>query len=478
MPLVLLSAVALADTPHDGPAAIPGLVHEWKPHATVLPQRPNPNQRAGTYTQLRASNDRPSVTVYGYWPYWTDPLSTMPWDQLTHIAIFDINTDASGNLTNTTHWTSNAANAVALAAPHNVKVHLCLTSFDDVVMNSVLSSASNRSRLVTNLRNQVNAYGADGVNIDFEGLDAPQKANFVSFLQELSAQVDEVYVAMPAVDWNGSYDYDQIAFATDGLFVMGYDYYWSGGNPGPVSPLYGSARWGTYSLDWSLTDYRTWGAPDASIVMGLPLYGQNWPTTNNNVPGTRTANASSVTFGQATIDYTNYTRHYDTQGDSPYAFRTATSQEWVDDAESVETKADWAVAQNIQGIGFWAMGYDDADVDLWSRLDTISHQGGMQVTVSPGVAGQVNTFSVTGGPANRNVRLAYGGNASGTTAIPGCSNSVQIQGAGVLGSANTDAQGRATFQVNVPGNYSGVTGRFQAVIPSNCQVSSVLIDRF
>ncbi|MFM7064572.1 MAG: hypothetical protein ACKO04_13935, partial [Actinomycetes bacterium] len=73
---------------------------------------------------------------------------------------------------------------------------------------------------------------------------------------------EEVFVAMPAVDWNGSYDYDQIALATDGLFVMGYDYYWSGGNPGPTAPLFGSARWGTHALDWTLTDYRTWGAPD------------------------------------------------------------------------------------------------------------------------------------------------------------------------------------------------------------------------
>lgn len=478
MPLMLASALALADTPHDGSLPPVGRSLDWTPHAHALPQRPAPNQRANTYTQLRSTTDRPSVTVYGYWPTWSDPLSTMPWDQLTHVAIFSVNMDSSGNLTSTGNWTANATTAMNLAGPHGVKVHLCLTSFTDATTNSVLSSAANRSRLVTNLKNQVNAYGADGVNIDFEGLDVAQKANFVTFLQELAAQVDEVYVAMPAVDWNGSYDYDQIALATNGLFVMGYDYYYSGGNPGPVSPLYGSARWGTYSLDWTLTDYRTWGAPDTSVVMGLPLYGQNWPTTNNTVPGTKTANASSVTFGQATIDYTNYTRHYDAYGDSPYAFRTATSQEWVDDAESVELKADWAVSENIQGIGFWAMGYDDADVDLWSRLDTISHQDGMQVTVSPGVAGQRNTFTVTNGPANRSIRLSYGSSTSGTTAIAGCQNSLQIQSATQFASGTTDGTGRATFQVNVPANYSGVTGRIQAYIPSNCQVSSVLIDRF
>ena len=94
--LALVAAAAHADPPHDG-ATTP--VPEWTPHA-VRPQLPTraPGLRAGTYVPLRDPADRPSVTVYGYWPYWSDPLADMPWDQLTHVAIFDVGTDASGNL--------------------------------------------------------------------------------------------------------------------------------------------------------------------------------------------------------------------------------------------------------------------------------------------------------------------------------------------------------------------------------------------
>ena len=70
--------------------------------------------------------------------------------------------------------------------------------------------------------------------VDIEGLNRDLKDDFVRFVEECSEVFDEVVLAMPAVDWSGAYDYDALANASDGLFIMGYGYHWSGGSPGPA----------------------------------------------------------------------------------------------------------------------------------------------------------------------------------------------------------------------------------------------------
>ncbi len=321
----------------------------------------------------RPVDDPPAITVYGYWPYWGDPLPTVPWDQLTHVAIFDVTLDADGGLTDIAHWTDHAAEAVALAEPYGVHVDLTVTSFDDAVMDSVLASRDKRRAAVTALKALVDDYGADGVNVDFEGLPVGSKAAFVVFIQELAAEVGEVYIAMPAVDWAGAYDYDQLALASDGLFIMGYDYHYSGGDPGPVSPLDSSGTWGNYGLAWTVDDYQRWGATADKLVLGLPLYGVDWPTTSNAVPGTKTGRGSTSLYADAALAAGSLGRHWDADSSTPYAFPSSDHQLWYDDDASLDAKIGLAVDQGLQGVGFWALTYDNHDPALWAMVDGWSH---------------------------------------------------------------------------------------------------------
>ncbi len=314
----------------------------------------------------------PDVTVYGYWPYWGDDLSTVPYDSLSHLAIFAASLNSDGTLSSTSYWTNNAAEAVSLAQPYGVRVHLCVTSFDSNVMSSVLASASKRATAISKMQQLVETYGAHGVNIDFEGLPSSQKANFVTFIKELNAAVDDVYLATPAVDWSGAFDYDQLALNSDGLFIMGYGYHWSGGDPGPVGPLYGGSPWGTYALDWTVDDYITYGAPLDRIVLGLPLYGYDWPSTSNTVPGDATGSGVAVTYSSAISQGQAYGRHWDTVTHTPYAFPDGVSQLWYDDLESIEDRIAYAVGENLQGVGFWALTYEDSDPAFWNMVNSLT----------------------------------------------------------------------------------------------------------
>ena len=240
MLLALLGSLAVAGPRIATPHADALLAHAGDPHVVV----PAPPPGAAP----PPSEPVPDMTVYAYHPYWESDPTQLHWDQLTHVAIFEVELKSDGTLADTDNWTDVAAGVVAAAHAHGVKVHLCVISFDESVQSSVLQSASKRATAVAELKSLVDQYGADGVNVDVEGMDDSLSGEFVQFITELHDAVGEVYIATPAVDWLGAYDYSQLAANSEGLFIMGYGYHWTGGDPGPNDPLYGGGDWSTYSL--------------------------------------------------------------------------------------------------------------------------------------------------------------------------------------------------------------------------------------
>ena len=149
----------------------------------------------------------PHYTVYGYQAYWNADLNAVPWDELSHLAVFQADAETDGSLTNTSRW-SEADLAVTMAAPYGVRVHLCVTNFSPSELEQLLGSTSARATLVANLKTWVDNTGTHGVNIDFEGVPASQRANMVSFVGELEAAgVGDIVLATPAVDWSDAWDY-------------------------------------------------------------------------------------------------------------------------------------------------------------------------------------------------------------------------------------------------------------------------------
>jgi len=182
-------------------------------HASSLPAGPHALQAAQfgpaaatafppPRTALPPPTPGPDMRVYGYLAYWANDLSTVPWDDLTDIAIFSVGANADGSLGATGNWDI-ADEAVALAAPYGVRVHLCVTQFDDGTLATLLSSATNRNRLIDELVDWEASTGVHGVNIDFENLPYEVKQEMVDFTRDLDAVVGDVVLATPSVDWAG-----------------------------------------------------------------------------------------------------------------------------------------------------------------------------------------------------------------------------------------------------------------------------------
>lgn len=309
--------------------------------------------------------------VYGYLPYWEDFPGAVPWEEITHLAIFSVGVNSDGSLNNTSRWTGRAAGAVEQAAAHGVKVHLCVTAFDEDVQRSVLTSTTRRAALVEALGRQVDAYGADGVNVDFEIVPGDLREELVLFAEELKARVPEVTFATPTVDWDDAWDYAALSRISDGLFIMGYDLHGGWGDAGPVSTLWEGGHWGWISLEWGVDDYEDKGADLSKVWLGLPLYGHQWRVADaDDIPADTLDSEGSVLYGEAVAGAAVHGRRWDDVGASPWYAPDGVRQVWYDDAESLGIKIAWAVHERgLGGTGFWALGYDEGDPALWAAVD-------------------------------------------------------------------------------------------------------------
>jgi len=159
---------------------------------------------------------------------------------------------------------------------------------------------------------------------------------------------------------------------------------------------------------------------------------------------------------------------------TPYALPDTTHQLWVDDADSLGAKAALATRDGLQGFGLFGLTYEDGDPALWRTLDALSHAAGLQLSAPvPGTATVDNTLHLTGADPGDTVWWVVG-TREGSTAIPGCPNSLPYSGVRVLGSAIADGAGEAALTFHVPASAIDRLAFLQAIRLADCHVSQVV----
>jgi len=316
---------------------------------------------------------QPTHTIFGYHPYWKGTAwQDYNYNLLTTVAWFSAEVTATGTLSNLHGWP--VTDLINLAHSHGVDVVLCATLFDSDWIVTLLSNATNRQRLINNLITQVQAGNADGVNIDFESFPASQKNNMVQFITDLTqafhTQIpgSKVTLAMPSVDWSSAWDYDALASASDGLFIMGYGYHWSGSSTtGALAPLTGYS----YNITRTVNDYLTKTNGQANkIILGLPYYGREWAAVSDQPGAATTANGIAREYAAMEALAQTHGRNWHSTSQTPW-FSYQNSgwyQDWYDDSLSLALKYDFAIQNNLQGVGMWALGYDGSSPKLWEAL--------------------------------------------------------------------------------------------------------------
>jgi hypothetical protein len=178
----------------------------------------------------------------------------------------------------------------------------------------------------------------------------------------------QVTLATPAVDWNDGWDYNALATVSDGLFIMGYDYYYSGSSStGPNSPLTGNG----YSISWTVNDYlnKTNNQPE-KLIIGYPYFGFEWPATSSSAGAPTTDTGTAKFYAEMEGNALSYGKLWHETSQTPwYRYQNPNwVQGWYDDSLSLSLKYDFAINNDLLGVGIWAMGYDGSNPELWDLL--------------------------------------------------------------------------------------------------------------
>ena len=315
----------------------------------------------------------PTRTVFGYHPYWMGTAwQNYNYNLISTIAYFSAEATPTGGLSNLHGWP--VTGLINTAHTNGVDVVLCVTLFNNSDLTTLLGNATYRQNLIDNLLTQVQAGNADGINVDFESFPASQKQNMVQFITDLTNTFhteipgSQVTLATPAVDWNDGWDYNALATVSDGLFIMGYDYYYSGSSStGPNSPLTGNG----YSISWTVNDYlnKTNNQPE-KLIIGYPYFGFEWPATSSSAGAPTTDTGTAKFYAEMEGNALSYGKLWHESSQTPwYHYQNPNwVQGWYDDSLSLSLKYDFAINNDLLGVGIWAMGYDGSNPELWDLL--------------------------------------------------------------------------------------------------------------
>ena len=148
---------------------------------------------------------------------------------------------------------------------------------------NLLSRKKNRTALVARIVQFVEARGFDGVNLDFEPIPAQVAEQYVTFVRELRAALDEIdpelHLSVDVVPGLENFDLAALTAddAADLAVIMGYGYTTrASGVAGSTAPLSGGAI-GDLSTSVARALEQTAGDGDR-LLLALPWYGYAWPT--------------------------------------------------------------------------------------------------------------------------------------------------------------------------------------------------------
>lgn len=259
---------------------------------------------------------------------------------------------------------------------HDVSFHLNVFMTAGEGLAQMLASPEGREQAVEQIVQELtveykaigeNPYG--GVTIDFEGLRAAQRTDFIKFLRDLSEKVHaldkSLAVCVSPVLTTGAYydgyDYTAIGELADKVILMAYDYdardlsafvgseYYKTNAPTPMDQIFLSML--------AITDETSGVADHSKIALGFSSKHTAWEIDGNGklLSGTPVYPDNDTVYKR--LQQPDTTLGYSGTYQSRYAvYTTETGQRyflWYDD---VQPKVDAARLLGITGISVWRLG--------------------------------------------------------------------------------------------------------------------------
>lgn len=413
------------------------------PVATAAPEPAPPS--------LVGSPPLQSHEVFGYAPYWTLAQSGgFNVHDLTTLAYFSVEANGNGTLDQSGpgwngYQSQDLANLITRSHAAGDRVVLTVSCFDQATLNQITSDPHAASRLSSALIAALWAKNLDGVNFDFEGKGSADRQGLTTLITQVSAalhaanshwQVTMATYATSASDPSGFYDVAALAPAVDAFFVMAYDMN-DPATPGATAPLTG----GGFNDADALRAYSA-VVPAQKIILGVPYYGYDWPTTNGTLAATATGSESPIGYG--TVAASGNPTYWDPATQTAWTSYQVGSQwheTFFDNPTSLALKAQLANSFHIRGMGIWALGMDGNDPAMLLAL-----LGNAPVAKGFTLGPTTTSSSGSGAGSGVNGSGSSGSSSLGSTISQGTSGPAP-SGSGSLGPAAPAGTGYSTSGV-------------------------------
>ncbi|MBR2123443.1 MAG: chitinase [Lachnospiraceae bacterium] len=266
--------------------------------------------------------------------------------------------DAEGNFTDIS-----SADYVRGMHDRGILVWPMVSNFTSgTVRQDFLCSYASRANAISFLIRRIKELGADGINLDFENIDAEYGDDYIEFVRELSAACRNNALTLSVdnyvpYNFNDHYRIDEQGVFCDYVVIMGYDEHYAGSaEPGSVA----SIDYVRYGIEKTLEE-----VPADKVINAVPFYTRIWKASSSSgltssAVGMQAAaeyianNGLEVFWDETTCQ--NYAQG--STNDGYYA------RIWLEDADSLSIKARVMQQNGLTGIAAWRLGLESSDI--WS----------------------------------------------------------------------------------------------------------------
>ena len=263
---------------------------------------------------------------------------------------------------------------VATAHSRGLSVWTVANDFDGAVNSSkdtfsALSTYAGRSKIIDTIVSETVRVGADGINIDFEKVNADCAPYFQEFIRELSVSCRTQGLVLSIDAYVPTYTKylgrAELARTADYIVCMCYDEHTSGSETaGSVSSL--------PFVQKGIRDTLKEVPPEQTVI-ALPFFTRLWKVNENAAP---TSSAMGMGEAAAWLSENAANVVWDEETGQNYAEAKGvdgTSEIWIEDAQSISEKMKEVMAAGCAGVAEWKLGLETQDI--WQVISDCLAEG-------------------------------------------------------------------------------------------------------
>lgn len=255
---------------------------------------------------------------------------------------------------------------VKKAHDKGLKVWALINNFSpDVNTEVLMSKTSVRRKLIEALMAEVERYGLDGLNLDFEGIKEEAGVHYVEFIRELSIPCRKKGIVLSVDNYvptstNQFYNRKEQGIVADYVIVMGYDEHYAGGDAGSVASI---------SYEENGIKDTLASVPKEKVVSAIPFYTRVW---TEKADGKTTSSSLGIAKAKEWVSQNNVKLYWQEELGQYYGelqTEEGLKKVWMEDERSIGLKMDLIKKYDLAGVACWKLGFEPAE--LWDevRLD-------------------------------------------------------------------------------------------------------------